>query len=42
MIIAGTLHEDHVNLLYLSEFLLEWAVFQTKVVKKIKYTFYVQ
>ena len=35
----GTLHED---LWYLTEFFLEWEIFQAEVVKKIKTHFYVK
>jgi hypothetical protein len=36
----GTLHEHICT--YLTEFFLEWEMFQKKLVEKIKHTFYVQ
>jgi len=32
---TGTLHDEQYTL-YLAEFLLEWEIFQTKVIEKIK------
>ena len=39
---AGTLHEDQYTFLsHLAEFVLEWKMFQTKLVEKIKNTHFI-